>query len=58
MLHLIVRQIGDVIKEVNRKPIRNMRDYENVMRAFEKGKPVLFLIKRGAQTFYVSISIS
>jgi serine protease Do len=51
-------QAGDVIKEVNRRPISNMKDYENVIGTFEKGKPVLFLIKRGAQTFYVSISIS
>jgi serine protease Do len=51
-------QVGDVIKEVNRKTIRNIKDYDGAMRTFEKGEPVLFLIKRGAQTFYVSISIS
>lgn len=51
-------QVGDVIKEVNRKTIRNMKDYENVMEKTGKDRPVLLLIKRGGQTFYVSIKAS
>ncbi|MDA8338426.1 MAG: PDZ domain-containing protein, partial [Nitrospiraceae bacterium] len=51
-------QAGDVIKEVNRKTIRNMKDYENVMEKTGKDRHVLLLIKRGGQTFYVSIKIS
>lgn len=51
-------QPGDVIKEVNRKPVRNLKDYDSLMGKTEKGKPVLFLIKRGGQTFYVSIRVS
>ncbi len=50
-------QAGDVIKEVNRKPVRNMKDYEEGIGKAGKG-PLLFLIKRGIQTFYVSIRIS
>jgi serine protease Do len=51
-------EIGDVIKEVNRKPIRNIKDYESAMQRSEKGKPLLFLIKRGAQTFYLTVQSS
>ena len=51
-------QPGDVIKEVNRKPVRSLKDYDSLMGKTEKGKPVLFLIKRGGQTFYVSIKVS
>lgn len=51
-------QSGDIIKEVNRKPVRNINDYTVIVRQIEKNKPVLFLIKRGIRTFYVSIGIS
>ncbi|MEW6002643.1 MAG: PDZ domain-containing protein, partial [Nitrospirota bacterium] len=50
-------QTGDVIKELNRNPIRNLKDYYNAMGKTEKGKPTLFLIKRGKQTFYISIEV-
>jgi serine protease Do len=51
-------QIGDIIKEVNRMPVRGMKDYNDDIRKPENGKTILFLIKRGIQTFYVSIQIS
>jgi serine protease Do len=51
-------QVGDIIKEINRKPIRNMKDYESGLSGWERGKPLLLLIKRGGQTFYVSIKAS
>ncbi len=49
---------GDVVKEVNHTPISNLRDYEAAMKKSKKGEPVLFLVKRGEQTFYVSIAVS
>ncbi len=49
---------GDIIKEVNRKPVRNKNDYESIMLKTEKGKPIIFLMKRGIQTFYVSMNLS
>ena len=48
-------QAGDIIKEINRKPIRNITEFTTLLSQMEKDKPELFLIKRGAQTFYVSI---
>jgi serine protease Do len=51
-------QAGDVIKEINHELIRNLKDFNNAMGKTEKSKPVLLLIKRGGQTFYVSIRAS
>lgn len=48
-------QSGDIIKEVNRKTVKNMSDYNAAMASIGKGKPVLMLLKRGKQTFFVSM---
>ncbi|MGD0886026.1 MAG: DegQ family serine endoprotease [Thermodesulfovibrionales bacterium] len=48
-------QVGDVIKEINRMPVRDLNDYNSAIKQSAKNKPVLFLIKRGTQTFYVTI---
>jgi serine protease Do len=49
---------GDVIKEVDRKPVRNMADYRAAVRGAKKGAPVLFLVKRQDLTFYASLKAS
>jgi serine protease Do len=51
-------QAGDIIKEVNRIPIKNMKDYESAMVKWKKDRPVLFLVRRDNQTFYISINVS
>ncbi len=51
-------QIGDVIKEVNRIPVKDFNAYNSAIRKSGRNKPVLFLVKRGAQTFYVTMQIS
>ena len=51
-------QPGDIILEVNNRPVRNMNDYREAMGKIEKRGYVLFLVKRGAQTFYVTIQTS
>ncbi len=51
-------QAGDVIFEVNRAHIRDLAEYEATMKKTQKGQPVLFLVKRGKQTFYVSMQVS
>ena len=50
-------QAGDVIKEINHHQVRNLNDYNEGMGRMEQGKPALFLIKRGGQTFYISIKV-
>jgi hypothetical protein len=47
-----------VIERVNHKATKTVHEYNNAMEKAEKGKPLLFLIKRGGQTFYLSITVS
>ncbi len=51
-------QAGDVIQEVNHKPIRTIAEYNAAMGKAEQGKPVLMLLKRGKQTFFVTMESS
>ncbi|MBT0666495.1 DegQ family serine endoprotease [Geobacter pelophilus] len=46
---------GDVIKEVNRKAVKNLADFNAVVAKRSEGQPTLFLLKRGKQTFFVTL---
>jgi serine protease Do len=46
---------GDVIKEVNRQKIQNVRDYRQAVQKMKKGETLLLLVKRGANTFYLAL---
>jgi serine protease Do len=46
---------GDVIREVNRQRIQNLRDYNQAIQKVRKGESLLLLVKRGKNTFYVAI---
>ena len=48
-------QQGDVIKEANRKTIKNVADFREAMSGSQSGQPLLLLLKRGKQTFFVSL---
>ena len=48
-------QQGDVIKEVNRKSVRNVAEYNAALGRIGTGQPVLLLVKRGEQTFFVTM---
>jgi serine protease Do len=48
-------QQGDVIKEVNRKNVRNLVEYNAALGRSGTGQPVLLLVKRGKQTFFVTM---
>ncbi|MDR3556016.1 MAG: DegQ family serine endoprotease [Syntrophobacteraceae bacterium] len=50
----LLRQ-GDVIKEVNRQKIQNIRDWTQATEKVSKGAPLLLLVERGGNTFYVAI---
>ncbi|MGC2815947.1 MAG: PDZ domain-containing protein, partial [Candidatus Acidiferrum sp.] len=45
---------GDVIQEVNRKPVRNVAEY-NAALAGTRGQSVLLLLRRGDTTRFVVI---
>ena len=51
-------QTGDVIREVNKKPVKDLKDYRKAISQAVENKAVLFLVNRGSQTFYVSINAS
>jgi serine protease Do len=46
---------GDLIKEVNRQKIQNLRDYNQALQKLKKDESLLLLIKRGKNTFYVAL---
>ena len=49
---------GDLIKEVNRQRIQNLRDYNQAMQKAKKDEGLLLLVKRGESTFYVALTPS
>ena len=48
---------GDVITEIDRKPISNMVEYKRSLGTIKKGSTVLFLIQRGGTTIYIAVRI-
>ena len=46
---------GDLIKEVNRQKIQNVRDYNQSVDKVKSGESILLLVKRGQNTFYVAM---
>lgn len=49
---------GALVLEVNRKKISSVEDFNTALKEVENGTPLLFLIKQGDVTRYVSIKIS
>jgi serine protease Do len=48
---------GDVILQIDRKSIRNVADYKNVMGTLKAGESTLFLVQRGPTTSFVAFKI-
>ncbi len=46
-------QPGDIIKEVNRKDVRSVKDFEAAVKAVESGQPIQMFIRRGNMGFLV-----
>jgi serine protease Do len=49
-------QRGDVVLEVNRRPVNSLRDFSNALQ--KTGKTVLLLVFRNGSTFYISLQIN
>jgi serine protease Do len=47
---------GDLITEINRQEIESTDDYRRILGKAKKGESVLFLIKRGTRTFYITLT--
>ncbi len=48
---------GDVIREINRKPVTSMKDYDRVASDLKKGQNVLLLINRRGASLYLSAKV-
>ena len=48
---------GDVITEINRKPVRNVEDYRRLTAHLKKGDTALMLVRRGGSTIYIAVKI-
>jgi len=46
---------GDVIVEVNRKPVTDMGSYRKAIEGVAEGKSVLFLVRRGDNTIFLAV---
>jgi serine protease Do len=46
---------GDVILEIDRKPVRSLEDYRKLAATIRKGRGVLFLVRRGDSTLFLAL---
>jgi serine protease Do len=46
---------GDVITQVNRRPVRNLADYNREIAQRENGKSILFLVKRDRGSLFLAL---
>ncbi|MBI3000604.1 MAG: PDZ domain-containing protein, partial [Deltaproteobacteria bacterium] len=47
---------GDVILEVDRKPVKTVAEYRKVVgEASKRGKGILFLVRRGESTLFLAL---
>ena len=48
-------QPGDIIREIDRKPIRDLSDYKKIMASAIQEKSVLFLVQREDNTIFLAL---
>ncbi len=46
---------GDIVLEINKKPIKTLGDYTQALESIKGGNTALFLVKRGENTIYAAI---
>jgi serine protease Do len=49
---------GDVIREINRRPIRSLADFEKAAQAVRPGEPITLRVQRGRASLYVALTPS
>ncbi len=50
-------RVGDVIREVNRKPVTSVAEFDGALRSLKKGSTVLLLVSRGEMQRFVAFDI-
>jgi serine protease Do len=48
---------GDVIREINRQPVKSAKEFERLSSAVKKGESVLILINRGGASLFLSAKV-
>jgi serine protease Do len=48
---------GDVIREVNKKFVKDLNDFKKAMAQVKSNESVVFLLSRDDQSYYVSIAV-
>ena len=48
---------GDVIREINRQPVKSVKDFEQVSSGLKKGEHVLILIDRRGNALFLSAKV-
>jgi serine protease Do len=46
---------GDVILEIDRKPVKTIQDYRKAIEGAKKGKSLLFLVRRGETSLFLAL---
>ncbi|MGB9716785.1 MAG: Do family serine endopeptidase, partial [Thermodesulfovibrionales bacterium] len=49
---------GDIIKEIDKKPVENLEDFNRIVSNLNKNETVLLFITRGDKKFYVTLKAS
>jgi len=50
-------EVGDVIRQINDQPVRNVKDYEKVMSRKKNGERLILLIEREGTLYFVSLEV-
>ncbi|MFQ5602358.1 MAG: DegQ family serine endoprotease [bacterium] len=48
---------GDLIKEINRKPVTSVRQFSEIVAKLNSGEKVLIYVKRGSNSFFVAFEV-
>jgi serine protease Do len=48
---------GDVIQEINKKRVRNLKDFNNIISHIRQGDTLLLFINRSGKRFYVTLKV-
>ena len=51
-------QVGDLIKEVNRKKVKSTSEFENIISNMNDGETAAFLVQRGKESFFLALKVS
>jgi serine protease Do len=48
---------GDLIKEIDRTPVRTSAEFEEILKRLKKGEAVALLVQRGQNSFFVALTV-